>query len=1163
MSGMTGGDITTLTGNAGGLIPASGSGNFNIVGSGTIVVTGAPATHTLTISGGGVTGMTEHAMVVGNAAGGITSLAVATDGQLPIGSTGNNPVLATLTAGNNIGITNAAGSITIKVNGTTNHTLQVGNATGDLTSLAVGATGTILTGVTGADPTWTTATYPSTVTKGDVLVASANNVVSVVNDVVNAGYVLTANAAAAPSFQALPAGVTYASDAETIAGTVTNKAVAPSNLKAKLGTQTLHGLPIGASDSVAIAWTAEPTDGQILIGKTGNQPVLATISSGNNITATAGAGTISIAVTGTTQHAVQVGGAAGQLASLAVGTTGKYLRAVTTADPAWSTLTLPDTVTKGDVLVASADNVVGSVAGATTAGHVLMANGAGSAPTFQALPAAGILSVSGTANQITASTVAGAVTLSTPSTFIAPGTIASTTTNTAGTDLISTAGNLKLPTTSSTVGQILWNNIPYIHAYGGDGLGGIYDSNIFVGKYAGNFTMTTGVNFGGNVGIGYKALNAAVSAGSNLALGTKALVLLKGSPGTSGNSNVALGNGAGSRMIGDSGVNYGAYFNLLIGSNAGYNLTASEYSNIYLNSEGNAGENGYLRIGAGTAANDADVLATRKIQKSYICGIYGKTPGGTLNVALIDSNDQLGSVASLGVAQGGTGAATMANTNGVNYFNGTSIVTTTVGTAGHVLTSNGAGSAPTFQALPSSGIQTLAGDSGTATGATVTIAGGTGITTSATSATVTITNSLPMNIANVYSSANNAMAIGYNALAGNATRGTSSVVIGDRACGGLVGGSNILHSTLIGVNIGLTLGNYAGGSFDYNDLYGYNVASGNDLHQNNFKYNCLFGSNSAHSISSTEFLRNSFFGYNTGGSLNNNQYNTQDNTFIGANSGATMTYGDGISYNTFIGSGSGNGYPAAANTGSCICIGYNASGSAAETNVLRIGNATGTSSGNLNSAFIAGIYGRTPSGTLNVALIDSNNQLGSVASLGVAQGGTGAATLTDHGILLGSGTGAITPLGSATDGQLPIGSSGADPVLATLTAGTGISVTNGAGSISIAATGTILAWAEETGATKTIVVQEAYVANRGTLITFTLPATAALGTEFKIQGKGAGGWKIAQNAGQTIHVGSSASTTGAAGYIASTDTYDAITLVCITADTDWAAESIVGNITIA
>ena len=191
------------------------------------------------------------------------------------------------------------------------------------------------------------------------------------------------------------------------------------------------------------------------------------------------------------------------------------------------------------------------------------------------------------------------------------------------------------------------------------------------------------------------------------------------------------------------------------------------------------------------------------------------------------------------------------------------------------------------------------------------------------------------------------------------------------------------------------------------------------------------------------------------------------------------------------------------------------------------------------------------------------NSIGSSKPVEVVFGGTGAATLTDHGILLGSGTGAITPLGAASNGQLPIGSTGADPVLATLTAGTGITVTNGAGSITIASTVSALAWSEISDATKTIVVQEAYIANRGTQITFTLPATAAIGTEFKIQGKGAGLWKIAQGAGQQIYLGSTATSSGAGGYLEATDAHDAITLVCITADTVWATEAVVGNITVA
>ncbi len=73
--------------------------------------------------------------------------------------------------------------------------------------------------------------------------------------------------------------------------------------------------------------------------------------------------------------------------------------------------------------------------------------------------------------------------------------------------------------------------------------------------------------------------------------------------------------------------------------------------------------------------------------------------------------------------------------------------------------------------------------------------------------------------------------------------------------------------------------------------------------------------------------------------------------------------------------------------------------------------------------------------------------------LTVPNGGTGVNSLTDGSVLLGSGTGAITALGQATNGQLVIGSTGNDPVLSTLTEGTGVTITNTSGGIEISATG--------------------------------------------------------------------------------------------------------------
>ena len=67
----------------------------------------------------------------------------------------------------------------------------------------------------------------------------------------------------------------------------------------------------------------------------------------------------------------------------------------------------------------------------------------------------------------------------------------------------------------------------------------------------------------------------------------------------------------------------------------------------------------------------------------------------------------------------------------------------------------------------------------------------------------------------------------------------------------------------------------------------------------------------------------------------------------------------------------------------------------------------------------------------------------------VGSGGTGLTAPTDHAVLVGSGAGAITPLSVGTNGQVLVGSTGADPVFATITEGTGISITLGAGTLAI------------------------------------------------------------------------------------------------------------------
>ncbi len=73
-----------------------------------------------------------------------------------------------------------------------------------------------------------------------------------------------------------------------------------------------------------------------------------------------------------------------------------------------------------------------------------------------------------------------------------------------------------------------------------------------------------------------------------------------------------------------------------------------------------------------------------------------------------------------------------------------------------------------------------------------------------------------------------------------------------------------------------------------------------------------------------------------------------------------------------------------------------------------------------------------------------------ITDLAVDDGGTGASSLTDHGVLCGSGTAAVTALSVGTNGQVLVGSTGADPVFATIgSANTSIAGTLGAGTLSL------------------------------------------------------------------------------------------------------------------
>lgn len=114
-----------------------------------------------------------------------------------------------------------------------------------------------------------------------------------------------------------------------IANNINVVGAGPINVVGNPGTATLT---IDSDGTLAITYTA---DSGSATPAADNLNVLG----GSNIS-TAGAGsTLSIRVSGTTEHAVQIGSVTNALTSLAVGTDGQVLIGATGADPAFATLT--------------------------------------------------------------------------------------------------------------------------------------------------------------------------------------------------------------------------------------------------------------------------------------------------------------------------------------------------------------------------------------------------------------------------------------------------------------------------------------------------------------------------------------------------------------------------------------------------------------------------------------------------------------------------------------------------------------------------------------------------------------------------------------------------------------------------------------------------------
>lgn len=142
--------------------------------------------------------------------------------------------------------------------------------------------------------------------------------------------------------------------------------------------------------------------------------------------------------------------------------------------------------------------------------------------------------------------------------------------------------------------------------------------------------------------------------------------------------------------------------------------------------------------------------------------------------------------------------------------------------------------------------------------------------------------------------------------------------------------------------------------------------------------------------------------------------------------------------------------------------------------------------------------------------------------------------------------------GSMSNGQILIGGGTNGPKTSTLTAGTGMSITNASGSITLSTTGGGLASHSISGQSHAAVINTRYLAFNANQTTLNLPSTFAVGDVIEMVGTttNTGGWVIQASAGHTIRVNNSTTTAG--GTVTSSAVAgQTISLVCDVANTSW------------
>ena len=160
---------------------------------------------------------------------------------------------------------------------------------------------------------------------------------------------------------------------------------------------------------------------------------------------------------------------------------------------------------------------------------------------------------------------------------------------------------------------------------------------------------------------------------------------------------------------------------------------------------------------------------------------------------------------------------------------------------------------------------------------------------------------------------------------------------------------------------------------------------------------------------------------------------------------------------------------------------------------------------------------------------------GTAASAAIANTVVSNASLTNvtvSGTIVGTFTGNGNALTNLNGGNLVAGSVSGSAIAngqivrnfngltdaVQLDSGNNIFLTTNGNTITVLTAPGLLSWIPSASTAETAAVNKGYLMTNNALVTVTLPATSALADIIRVSGSGAGGWKIAQNAGQSIRI---------------------------------------------